>query len=184
MIDLITLDNSCNLIDGVILHSLKENKDQSGTLTEVLKTSWKDVYGDKYPFAQCYYSVTSSGVVRDRDEWHVHPTKQTDRFVCIQGAIVTAVYDMRLGSKTYGTLNLFLMGEILGGKSQFMVVIPQGTLHGFGVVSEKEAVLMNFPTTLYDPNEEGRIKYGEALAKFPDGSLFNWEKVFADVKTI
>ena len=62
-------------------------------------------------------------------------------------------------------------------KDPYIVLIPKGTLHGFLAVSENPAVLLNFPTALYDPQEESRIPYSNAQIKFPDGSLFNWEDV-------
>ena len=181
MIDLITLKNAKDLIKDVIVHPLKVNQDESGILTEVLKTDWVDVYGDALPFSQCYYSVTPSREIRDTEVWHVHPTKQVDRFICVRGDIVTAIYDNRPDSETNGRLNLFLMGESGGNDTQYLVLIPQNTLHGFAVVSQKEAVLLNFPTTLYDPDEEGRVSHKVALAKFNDGSEFNWDKVIAEV---
>ncbi|MCL5675864.1 MAG: dTDP-4-dehydrorhamnose 3,5-epimerase family protein [Patescibacteria group bacterium] len=183
MIDLITLDNQKNLIDGVVLHQLKINRDQSGILSEVLKTNWNDIFGiTSYPFAQCYYSVTPSGGIRDKDLWHVHPTKQEDRFVIIRGEAIVAIYDSRKDSKTCGRLNLFQMGQENGDNNQFLLLIPKNTLHGFAVVSKNDVVLLNFPTSLYDVNEEGRISHKEASAKFSDGSIFSWERVLEEFK--
>mgnify|MGYP001563188727 CR=1 FL=1 len=182
MIDLISFNNKTNLIDGVILHPLRVNRDESGILSELLKTNWSDIYNERYPFAQCYYSVTPPGAVRDKNLWHVHPTKQEDRFVIIKGDAVVAIYDSRKDSPTYGCLNLFAMGEKNGDDGQYMLLIPQRTLHGFAVVSKTEVVLLNFPTTLYDPKEEGRVSHEDAQAKFPDGSIFTWDKVLQEVK--
>lgn len=181
MIDLITLKKQSGLIKDVVMRPLKVNRDESGSLTEVLKTNWEDVLNTDLPFAQCYFSVTASKVVRDLDLWHVHPTKQTDRFVCARGTIVTAVYDNRKDSTTYQQLNLFLMGESQGDETQFLITIPQNTLHGFAVVSDKEAVLLNFPTTLYDPQEEGRVKHIDVEVKFNDGIKFTWERILKEV---
>ena len=113
-------------------------------------------------------------MVRDENEWHVHPT-QYDRFIAARGDIITAVY-------ARGILILFLMGESGGDKTNYMVLIPPGALHGFAVVSKKEAVLLNFPTVLYNPQEEGRIPHEEAKAKFSDGTLFSWNKVLSEVQ--
>ena len=121
MIDLINLNNQTNLISGVIIYPLKINRDESGILSEVLKSNWKQVFSSKRSFAQCYYSVTPKGEIRDRDKWHVHPTKQEDRFVVIKGDIITAIYDSRPKSSTYQRLNLFLMGEANGDKGQYLL---------------------------------------------------------------
>ncbi len=58
-----------------------------------------------------------------------------------------------------------------------MVLIPRKTLHGFMVVSREPAILINFPTALYNPQEEGRIPYQEANVKMSDGTPFSWDYV-------
>ncbi len=182
MIDLITLDNQKGLIKDAVMHPLRINKDNSGILSEVLKSNWPDVCNDKYPFSQCYYSVTPKGEVRDKNLWHVHPAKQEDRFAIVRGDAVVAIYDWRQDSATFGRLNLFFMGESSGENGQYLLLVPRNTLHGFAVVSQSEAVLLNFPTSLYDPKEEGRVSHQEAGVKFSDGSIFTWDKVLKEFK--
>ena len=62
-------------------------------------------------------------------------------------------------------------------ENPYIILIPKNTLHGFLVVSNKEAVLLNFPTGLYNPDEEGRIPYEKAQVKTEDGNLFSWDLV-------
>lgn len=174
--ELTTLKNQKDLIYDVVAYPLKVNRDSRGILVETLKTNWSEVFGPNRPFAQSYYSITKAGVARDEDVWHRHP-HQEDRFVVIQGDIVVAIYDWRKESSTYGKLNLFKMGESEGEDGQYLLLIPRNTLHGFCVVSKKTAILLNFPTLLYNPKEEGRISHQEAGVKFPDGELFSWEAV-------
>jgi len=176
MIELITLrdKDKTKLIEGVLLYPLKVNRDKSGILVETLRKDWKDIYGANREFAMQYYSVTRSGIARDEDVWHYHPNIQEDRFLVAQGAIVTAVADNRRDSPTYGYLNLFYMQA---DKDPYILLIPRQTLHGFLVISKNPAVLLNFPTTLYNKKEEGRIPYAQAQVKLPDGSLFSWSKV-------
>lgn len=164
------------LIHDVIVHPFKVNRDPRGTLTEALKTTWEDVYNQKdMPFSQMYFSETEPGVARDVSEWHVHPGGQRDRFFTIAGTIVTAVFDNRENSPTKGTVNLFLMGETKNDIGQYLLVIPKNTYHGYVVVSDKRAILANFPTKLYDPDEEGRESMNEI--KLPDNTVFSWDKV-------
>ncbi|MDP8908391.1 MAG: hypothetical protein M3N47_04580, partial [Chloroflexota bacterium] len=59
-------------IHDVVLRGLTTHRDPRGTLTELLRADWNDVYGDELPFAQVYTSTTSPGVARDIDRWHVH----------------------------------------------------------------------------------------------------------------
>ena len=62
----------------------------------------------------------------------------------------------------------------------YILFIPKRTLHGFIVISETPAVLLNYPTALYNTQEEGRIPHDVANMKSSDGSLFTWEKVRKD----
>lgn len=174
--EFLSLKNQKDLVADVVLYPLKVNQDSRGILVETLKTNWPEVFGPNRPFTQNYYSITSPGVARDEDVWHYHP-HQEDRFVVIQGEIAVAIYDWHKERSTYGKLNLFKMGESEGDSGQYLLLIPKNTLHGFCVVSKNPAILLNFPTLLYNPSEEGRISHQEAGAKFPDGKLFSWETV-------
>ncbi len=173
--DLISLQNYQNktLIQDLLVHPLKVNKDQSGILVETLRKDWEGIYGQGREFAMQYYSRTPSGVARDEKVWHYHPTIQEDRFLVVQGDIITAVADKRPESKTNGLLNLFYMKA----EKPYIVLIPKRTLHGFMVVSQEDAVLLNFPTALYNPQEEGRVPHEEAGIKTSDGQFFTWDLV-------
>jgi len=167
---------SYSLIAGVVVYPLQVNRDTRGMLTEMLKITWSDIYDEKLrPFTQMYFSQTESGVARDEDKWHYHPGGQEDRFGIISGDVVIAIYDNRQDSPTYQKLNLFLMGKNQGDQGQYLLLVPPRTLHGFVVVSKKPASLINYPTRLYDPQEEQRIPFSEV--KFKDGSIFSWDLV-------
>lgn len=166
--------NDAKLIKDVLLHPLRINADETGLLVETLRTDWKGIYGKGREFAMQYYSITAPGVARDENVWHYHPKKQEDRFLLAQGSIVVAVADNRKNSQTYRLFNLFYMQA---DKDPYILLIPKKTLHGFMVVSSDRAILLNFPTELYDPKEEGRVPYKEAQIKLSDGSLFSWDRV-------
>lgn len=174
--EFITLANKdkVRLIKDVLLYPLKINRDKSGVLVETLRKDWTEIYGSGREFAMQYYSITASGVARDEDVWHYHPTKQEDRFLIAQGSIITAVADNREESSTKELLNLFHMQAEV---DPYILLIPKRTLHGFMVVSKTPAVLLNFPTLLYDPKEENRVSYEEAKIKSPKGEMFSWDLV-------
>jgi dTDP-4-dehydrorhamnose 3,5-epimerase len=174
--DIISLNNKDKhkIVSGIILHPLKINQDESGgVLVETLRTDWKNIYGDGREFFMQYYSVTDSGIARDENVWHLHPTYQEDRFLLAQGEVVVAVADQREESPTKGLLNLFYMNA---EKDPFILLIPKRTLHGFLVVSKQQAILLNYPTGLYNPEEEGRVPYKEANIKI-DNKMFSWNLV-------
>lgn len=173
--DFINLQNlkDRKLIRGVVIHPLKVNKDESGTLVETLRSDWPVIYGQGREFAMQYYSKTPPGLARDEKMWHLHPT-QEDRFLVVSGEIITAVADGRAGSETEGLLNLFHMKS---EEDPYIVLIPKQTCHGFMVVSKEPAILLNFPTLIYNPAEEKRIPHEEANIKLPDGTQFSWDLV-------
>lgn len=175
MIEFITLENKnrVKIIKDVLLYPLKINKDKSGILVETLRSDWKDIYGKGREFFMQYYSITDSGVARDENVWHYHPT-QEDRFLVAQGSVVVAVADNRKYSQTNRLLNLFLMEAY---KNPYILLIPKRTLHAFMVVSKEEAILLNYPTGLYNQKEEGRVSYEETQVKMSDGTVFSWDLV-------
>lgn len=166
----INLKHQQNLIEGVVLRKLILNKDSSGSLVETLRIDWPDVYNrTNLKFAMQYLSVTPPGLARDETMWHAHKY-QKDRFICISGRIVTAIFDNRQNSKTNGRLNLYLMGPE-DENEMYMVIIPEETYHGFLVISETPGFLLNYPTELYNPDDEGRIANKE----------LDWSKVRIDM---
>ena len=174
--EFITLKNRNNykIIEDVILYPLKINKDASGILVETLRSDWKGIYGKGREFAMQYYSITPSGIARDEKVWHYHPAIQEDRFLVAQGEVVVAVADNRDHSQTKGLLNLFYMSS---DTDPYILLVPKKTLHGFLVVSKDSAMLLNFPTAIYNPKEEIRVSHEEASVKLADGSLFSWDRI-------
>ena len=165
----LTLNNQQDLIEGVVMKKLVVHKDESGILFETLRVDWQDVYNQEdLKFAMQYMSQTPSGLARDENQWHVHK-HQKDRFICSSGQIVSAVFDPRENSKTKGKLNLFLMGP-QKEEEMYMLIIPEETYHGFMVISKEPGYLLNFPTQLYNPDDEGRVQHSDRM----------WEKVRSD----
>ncbi|GEM_PF-195964 len=161
-------------IEGVKVCPLTTHRDSRGILVETLNQRWLKVFNkQKLPFAQTYFSLTYPNVARDEDRWHYHPYKQVDRFVVIQGEVIFALYDWRQKSKTYGLLNLFRMGEINKDEGYYLLLIPVNVLHCFLVISQRPAILLNYPTSTYDPKEEGRLFFDQLKIKGKD--YFSWQ---------
>lgn len=173
---LITSAAAPSRVEGAVLRDLVTHRDPRGTLTELLKADWPDVFGEGMPFAQVYTSITAPGVARDVDKWHLHQ-HQTDRFYCLRGTIVVAIADPREDSPTRGNVMLVELAAAEDGPAPLLVTIPPRTLHGFVVTSDEPATLLNFPNRLYDPSDEGRVPFGEAGVTFPDGTPFSYDAV-------
>ncbi len=164
------------LVHDVVIRPLKVFSDPRGSLVEVLKTTWEDVYNQTtLPFSQSYVSWTNFNVARDEELFHYHPNGQQDRFVILKGKAVVVVYDDRENSPSKGVLNLFVMEGLEKPNNCYMLVVPPFTLHGFLAADKKGTLLINFPSHLYDPKNEWRIKFDEK--PFADGKMFSWNKV-------
>jgi dTDP-4-dehydrorhamnose 3,5-epimerase len=175
---LVTSGGGLSAIHDVTVRGLTTHRDPRGTLTELLRADWTDVFGEDMPFAQVYTSTTQAGVARDIDKWHVHQ-HQTDRFYCVAGRIVVAIADPRDDSPSRGSLMLVELAAAEDGPAPLMVTIPPRTLHGFVVTSEQPATLLNFPNRIYDPEDEGRLPFAEANVTFPNGDAFDYRAVDA-----
>lgn len=139
------------MIEGVDVRQLEVNADERGHLVEVFREDWE--FYEPAP-AMSYYSMSYPGIIR---AWHRHTEGQVDHFVCPGGRIKVGIYDDREGSPTRGEVNTFVIGE----HEQRAVRIPGACWHGFKVVGDEPAILINFPTALYDyddPDEE-RLPY-------------------------
>lgn len=141
------------MIRGVELTELESNVDERGELTEIWREDWEFYDGEDQP-VMSYFSVSYPGVIR---AWHRHRRDQIDHFVVPHGRVKIGIYDDREGSSTRGELDTYVIGE---GSMQALRV-PGDCWHGFKVVGNRQATLINFPTNLYDyddPDEE-RLPY-------------------------
>ena len=133
------------MIDGVQVKQLKPIADERGRVMEMLRSD--DPFFENFGYV--YMTTAYPGVVK---AWHYHK-KQTDHFVAVKGMMKVVLYDDRAGSSTRGEVNEFLMGV----HNQILLKIPPGVHHGFKCISEEEAMVVNTPDRLYDPEDEYRL---------------------------
>ncbi len=126
------------LIEGVASQSLKMIVDERGWLMEIMRSDW-DLFNG---FGQVYVTTAFPQVVK---AWHLHH-KQTDHMACIRGTVKIVLYDDRPNSKTKGMVNEFVMGE----RNPTVVKVPPYVWHGFKVLGEEQAFVVNVPDRLYD----------------------------------
>lgn len=126
-------------VNGVVVRDLVVHPDDRGRLFEVLRSD--DPEFSK--FGQAYITTTYPGVVK---AWHRHQ-RQDDYFCCLSGMIKLVIYDARPGSPTLGQTDQIWFGE----HKLRLVIVPRGTWHGWTCVSEREAMILNLVTEVYDP---------------------------------
>jgi dTDP-4-dehydrorhamnose 3,5-epimerase-like enzyme len=159
--------------------------DPRGFLLETLRRDDKSIQGDH--FAMTYVSVTVPGEFRDRDRWHIHKI-QTDRFVVAVGEMILVLYDNRGASPTRGRIEAIRMVGAPYDRlspptkqdiATFLVSIPPGVCHCIGNLSRHPFVLVNSPTELYDPADEGRLPFADVHVDSLGGP-FEWTRVETD----
>jgi len=150
-------------IHDVKVQPLQVNADERGSLTEIWRDDWDFYAGEDEP-AMSYVSDTYPGIIR---AWHRHSRGQIDHYVVSHGKAKFGVYDQREDSSTHGELDTVILGE----GNMAAIRIPGDCWHGFKVVGDERATLINFPTTLYDYEEPDQ----ERLPHDTDRIPLDWE---------
>lgn len=138
-------------LPGVYVRDLVVHPDDRGRLFEVLRSDDPEFGG----FGQAYITTTYPGVVK---AWHRHQA-QDDHFCVLKGMIKLVIHDNRPGSPTAGVTDEIWFGE----HKLRRVVVPAGLWHGWTCVSEREAMILNLATAVYNhqkPDEERLPAHG------------------------
>ena len=149
------------MIEGVKVRDLNVNIDERGRLVEVYRRDWG--FFDPPP-AMAYYSVSYPEVIR---AWHRHKRGQVDYFLCPSGHVRIGIYDDRDGSPTRGEHMTCEIGE----HCQQVVRIPGKCWHGFKVLGDERAMLINLPSKLYDHDDPDE----ERIPADSDQIPFDWD---------
>jgi dTDP-4-dehydrorhamnose 3,5-epimerase len=134
------------MIDGAVVKPLRVIPDERGFLMEMLRSD--DPVFER--FGQSYVTACYPGVVKG---WHYH-RKQTDHFVCVKGMAKVVLYDSREESSTRGQVQEFFMGE----RNPILLKIPPLVMHGFKAVGTETAMIINFPTELFNYEEPDEFR--------------------------
>lgn len=135
-------------IDGCCLIDLKMYKDKRGYVLPIFSLESPRVL-------QCSYSRTRPDAARDIDTWHVHKI-QTDRFVVLTSCVIFGLSD---GKRTERVM--------MGSPVPEILVIPPGIYHCYRPRYRDYIGVLNFPTEIYDPDDEGRIPFSELSVEHP-----------------
>ncbi|HOJ30740.1 MAG TPA: dTDP-4-dehydrorhamnose 3,5-epimerase family protein [bacterium] len=148
------------MIQGVKVKKLSFNVDDRGRLLEILRND-DEIFES---FGQVYITTCYPEVIK---AWHLHHL-QNDNMVVISGMAKIVLCDQREGSKTFGEINEFIIGDF----NPMLVHIPANVYHGFMCISEKEAVILNVPTQPYNHKspDEYRLPFDT------DKILYRWER--------
>lgn len=167
------------LTDKCELRTLRWHNDARGSLAELHRISWtagKDLPPERRRerryrgnVHQVYVSTTRPGIVKG---WHVH-AQQTDRFVCVRGAVLVALCDLR-GLLSHRGMAMRVKTYVLdSSRGMSQLTIPPGVAHGWRALdsSDGESWVMNLCSHEYDGTDEWRKSPRCSPA---DGVYFDW----------
>ena len=144
------------MIQGVEVKKLVRHPDDRGFFMEILRDDDELLKR----FGQASLSKSYPGVIK---AFHYHK-RQDDIWFFPVGNAQVVLHDMREDSPTKGATNVFYLGE----DNPQIVVIPVGVAHGYRVLGNTPAVIVNFTTESYDPKnpDEYRVAWDDPSIGF------------------
>lgn len=138
---LININLSHN-IDGVILTSLKQIRDERGAVFHFLRSDSKSYKG----FGESYFSLVNEAVVKG---WKYH--KEISQNFCVPyGAIKFVIYDNRVNSNTKGNIQEVTLDD---NENYILLTMPPGLWYSFKCLSNNVAILSNIIDFPHSINE-------------------------------
>jgi dTDP-4-dehydrorhamnose 3,5-epimerase len=139
----------------------KVMEDVRGRFVKVFHEEAFAAHGLDTNFAEEYYSVSHKEVIRGM-HFQLPPLDHVKMAYCIQGEVLDAVVDLRVGSSTYGQYALF---ELSAARAN-SVYIPKGMAHGFCALSD-EAIMVYKVGTVYSPAHDAGVLWNSMGIPWP-----------------
>lgn len=133
------------MIDGVLIHPLKQIPDERGKVMHMLKAT--DPHFEQ--FGEIYFSMVHPGVVKG---WHRHK-RMTINYAVVTGTIKLVLYDDRPQSPTKSQIQELFIGD----SNYCLVKVPPMVWNGFKGVGATSAIVANCATIPHDPDEIERL---------------------------
>lgn len=137
------------MINGVEIKQLTKHTDSRGWFCENIRQS--DGFFNE--FGQWSDSLMYTNTIK---AWHIHQI-QYDYWRCPVGVIRAVLCDLRKNSKTYRTIDEYLLGD---GYKPIILKIPPGVAHGLKVL-QGPTLLSYITSHTYNPDDEGRIPFDD-----------------------
>ena len=152
---------SADLIDDVVAQPFDLWPDDRGYFLEVARLK-QGLAADFVPEeTQVSAALSYAGTIK---AFHFHKL-QTDVWVPAHGMLQVALVDFRPESRTFGWKNTLYVGSL----RPWQIKIPPGVGHGYKVIGENAAMLVYVTSSLYNPQDEGRIPHNDASI------AYDWE---------
>jgi dTDP-4-dehydrorhamnose 3,5-epimerase len=127
------------LTEGVLTKSIPTQVDARGALFELYDPRWN---WHPEPLVYSYCFTVRPGRVKG---WGLHK-EHADRYVLIGGEMKLVLFDPRPESSTYGEICEIWLTE----SDRQLIHIPRFVWHADHNIGMQDAVVVNFPTAVYD----------------------------------
>jgi dTDP-4-dehydrorhamnose 3,5-epimerase len=145
-------------IEGVASVPLPTFADHRGTLTPIAMSG--DFWSE--PVVHAYRITIRPGRIKG---WGMH-RRQADRYFVCGGRIRVVLYDGRVDSPSHGAYDVLSFDET----TPALVRIPPGVWHADQNTGETDALIINFPTRAYDPDDPDKHRIDPHSGEIP----FDW----------
>lgn len=136
-------------IDGALEITPVQHGDPRGVFLEWFKaTTFRDAVGHDLALAQANCSVSAAGVLRGVHFADV-PPGQAKYVMCVRGAALDVVVDLRVGSPTFGQWDSVLLDDV----DRRQVYLAEGLGHAF-LALEDDTTIVYLCSTPYAPERE------------------------------
>lgn len=129
------------MIEGVLIHPLKQIPDERGKIMHMLRED--DPHFEH--FGEIYFSNVYPGVVK---AWHYH-TEMALNYAVIYGTVKLVLFDDRQESSTRNELMELFIGE----GNYVLVKVPPKVWNGFKGVGLTHSIVANCSTIPHRPDE-------------------------------
>lgn len=129
------------MIDGVVITSLKQIRDERGAVLHMLRTDAPHFAG----FGEVYFSIVNPGVIKG---WRRH-TKMTMSLTVPKGRVKLVLAD------GVGAVQEIVLGE--DEVDYQLVTVPPMVWNGFQCISSEPAIIANCASIPHAPDEAERI---------------------------
>lgn len=136
-------------------------EDARGRFVKVFHEQAFAAQGLETAFAEEYYSISHKNVIRGL-HFQLPPMDHIKMVYCVEGEVLDAVVDLRIGSPTYGQFELL---ELSSGKAN-SIYIPKGMAHGFCALSER-AIMVYKVSTVYSPEHDAGVLWDSVGIPWP-----------------
>jgi dTDP-4-dehydrorhamnose 3,5-epimerase len=153
--------DAADLIPGVRIEPLAVYPDDRGYFLEAGRMGQALLAGLPLESIQISCALSYPGAIK---AFHFH-REQTDVWTVALGMLQVALVDLREGSPAFGRRNTLYIGNL----RPWQLLIPPGVGHGYKVVGTSPALLVYCTDRFYNPEDEGRIPYGDS------GIAYDWD---------